>query len=429
MLFGYSGLPGSGKTLNCVVDICSNGDYAGRQVFYHGIPVLLLDYEMCRSFTGWFYGVYFLKNRGNSALLRVLKKVHDQDRFAELDDFPYLQSEYEKFEPMELWLYWVRRCYTREHLKKLDECIAVLGVDEAALTFEQCKHLNLHWNRFDDANKWFELPHESLIMIDEVQNIWPTRAAGAKIPQAVEEVAEHRHKGWDLYYVSQNFGDCDVFLRRRMGRFVHFEPVTGSNVKRFSANKFIAAENDAALKAVGSDSKQLNKHFFGVYLSSIKHTHKFKLTAKTRKMLMLGAFGLSLIAYSGSKLYARFTEGGQDTAQQVEQPSVQTSAVSQDSKPDDRLQYIERYQARFAVLPWSAPIYDELTKEPLNYPDLVCIDSQTKCACYTQQGTYTHLELENCRTIARGGLFDPFAQKLDSDFERVGGQVISTGGK
>ena len=75
MLHGFSGGMGTGKSLNAIKFIIENENFADRHVFYHGIRVMLLDYNLCNSFQGWLYGVYFPANSLNKELEAILLRI------------------------------------------------------------------------------------------------------------------------------------------------------------------------------------------------------------------------------------------------------------------------------------------------------------------------------------------------------------------
>ena len=59
MLYLRTGLPGASKTLNTLKEICHSKTTPYREIYYNNIKLLMLDFDVCSSFSGWFYGVYF----------------------------------------------------------------------------------------------------------------------------------------------------------------------------------------------------------------------------------------------------------------------------------------------------------------------------------------------------------------------------------
>ena len=105
MFFGFSGGVGTGKTLHAIKTLIEKNEFIGRPIFYHGVRVLLLDYSVCDSFQGWFYGIHWPANNHNKALEKKVLRIEDEGRLAELEDFPYLAYQYSKHKPVEQWLF------------------------------------------------------------------------------------------------------------------------------------------------------------------------------------------------------------------------------------------------------------------------------------------------------------------------------------
>ncbi|NWK19361.1 hypothetical protein HX771_25035, partial [Vibrio parahaemolyticus] len=117
MFYAFSGGVGTGKTLHAVKTLIEKDEFVGRQIYYHGVRVLLLDFSVCNSFQGWFYGIYFPANKANKALERKVLRIEDEGRLAEIDDFPYLQYQYSQHKPVEQWLYWYKKTASKKRLK------------------------------------------------------------------------------------------------------------------------------------------------------------------------------------------------------------------------------------------------------------------------------------------------------------------------
>ncbi len=233
MLHGFSGGMGTGKSLNAIKFIIENDNFADRPVYYHGIRVLLLDYKVCDSFQGWLYGIYWPANSHNKELESKLLRIETEQRLATLEDFPYLAFHYKKHEPFKQWLSWFKKLASPKRLASFKEALAVLELDEDTITYQDIEHLNLSWAMFDDPTEIHTLPAGSVILVDEVQNIWGNRTAGKQVSPDVKFVTTHRHKGIDLVYISQDFKDTDQIIRRRMQYYVHYEFLGGDWLHRY----------------------------------------------------------------------------------------------------------------------------------------------------------------------------------------------------
>ncbi|WP_158147695.1 zonular occludens toxin domain-containing protein [Vibrio cincinnatiensis] len=424
MLHGFSGSPGTGKSLNAIKFIIENNNFAARKVYYHGVRVLLLDFDVCNSFHGWLYGVYYPANQNNTALKNKLLKIDKEKRLADIDDFPYLAFEYKKHNPVIQWITWFKRVASDYRLRLFDEALSVLKISEDELTGDIIKSLGLSWIRFDDPTLIHELPSGSVIFVDEVQDIWPSRQSSKHPTEDVSFVATHRHKAQDLIYVSQDFRDVDQLIRRRIAHYTHYEFLGGDWLHRFHSNNLFDPSSKADLSRVGSEKIKRDSKYYGIYLSAIEHTQKVGLSASMRKSLRLGFFAIlillvGVISLFQTPLFKTIFTSSKDELKENEQVETQgylysdknESSFVNKSNNDDLQNYISKYVPRYNSIPWSASIYDSVTEDSKTYPTLTCVKTSNKCACFTQQMTSYDISEDYCIIIANHGFFDPF---LDS---------------
>ena len=78
------------------------------------------------------------------------------------------------------------------------------SAEKDQITIESLKQFNLDFRHFKEPALWFELPRNSIIIIDECQQTFPVRPVGAKVPLHCSEFETHRHKGWDIHLVTQD---------------------------------------------------------------------------------------------------------------------------------------------------------------------------------------------------------------------------------
>lgn len=419
MLVGFSGGPGAGKSLNAIKYIIENDDYCGMPVYYNGIRVLLFDYKVCDSFQGFLYGDYYPKNQHNKALESKLLKIEKEHRLATLEDFPYLAVEYSKHDPMVQFLTWFKKCASKKRLEQFNEALAVLEKSESDLTFEDVEPMNISWHQFEDPTKIHELPAGTVILVDEVQNIWPTRSASKKATQDIEFVTTHRHQGSDLVYVSQDFRDVDQMIRRRLAEFTYFEFIGGDFLYKYHDNNAFDPSSKADLAKVAKDKVKRDSKYYGVYLSAVKHTQKVKFSPYLKKAVMSGVMALFVIGVAiyfllGSSLFASvFGENNDKSDVQTTESSSNAAAKSSKAKASlldtSGDEFLNRFAPRHDALIFSAPIYDDLTANAFDYPKLTCVQiSEDKCSCFTQQLTRYQIENAYCKSIAKSGFFDPF---------------------
>ncbi|EOK5607309.1 zonular occludens toxin domain-containing protein [Vibrio parahaemolyticus] len=417
MFYAFSGGVGTGKTLHAVKTLIEKDEFVGRQIYYHGVRVLLLDFSVCNSFQGWFYGIYFPANKANKALERKVLRIEDEGRLAEIDDFPYLQYQYSQHKPVEQWLYWYKKTASKKRLKQLQEALDVLEMEESEIEAHHIEEMGLSWKSFDNPLEIHKLPAGSVIFVDEVQNIWAPRAGGSKPTDALKWMTKSRHGGSDLVFVSQDFRDVDQIIRRRIQSHVHLEFIGGNALHRYEHIEGIETPADLAK----AEKKKIvrDSNFYGVYLSAIKHTQNPKLDPQIKKgitMLAFCAIGFMACAYGFYDFYQ-----GQFSDVSGAPVEVESQHIDERSEPihldvtSSPIGYITRFLPSEESLPFSAPAYDHLTSEAIEYPTLTCVVSDSDCSCFTQQMSQYAISESHCINIARYGYFDPFTETNDSD--------------
>lgn len=325
MLYLRTGKPGASKSLNTVREVTK--DYDGsREKYYANIKLMMLDYDVCNSFSGWFYGWYWprLKDRAARRILeRQLKRIHNDDRFIEEDDAPWLVPLYEAHNSLDTWLYWVTRVYDKSVVRKVEERIE-LAQQTNCHYFDFYRSMNLHWTKFDDPKGWYDLPRQSIIIIDECQQFFPTRSVGSKRPAYASEMETHRHKGWDIHLISQDPRLVDADIRRHVNRHYHYHNSFGGKsvgVLKWSTVKDPSSYHDK--KEASKAPIMHDKRFYGVYWSSELHTHKFKAP---KAFYILGLLMLVL----GYSIYNLSTGV---LAKDKPKPQAQESAKPKPSEP------------------------------------------------------------------------------------------------
>ena len=332
MLFLCTVKPGASKTLNTLASLLKSNK-GDRPYFYTNVKLLMLDYDVACSFSGWFYGyyLYHLKDkRAKEKLNKIMRRVHDNDEFVTLSDVPWLESYYEAHEPIDTWLFWVRKLYSKSHLKVFNEFIENMPTE--LLTFESLKHFNLHFTHFEDARKWFELPRTSVIFIDECQQYFPPRGVGSTKPKHISEFETHRHKGYDIHLVTQDRMLLDVNVRKLANRHIHYHnPFGGKRVTRYTGSKSFDADNYFDLKVTEKSFIKRPEYLYGSYFSAEIHTHTFKVP----KMAFVGLALVVFLIYTGYSLYGTlFKERG------VVDDAVTANAIAAASKPSVAVQKI-----------------------------------------------------------------------------------------
>lgn len=298
--------------------------------------------------------------------------------------------------------------------------------------------LKASWFVFDDPHKWYELPDNSIVVIDEAQGWFGVRDPRNRPPEHVTRFETMRHNGFEVHLITQDPRYLDVHLRRLCNGHVHYWRVfKSSQLLRFESDAVIEkVELKSSFKDADKRTIRLDKKYFGVYTST-NAEHHFQF--KAPKKMILAVLALVVAGFMVFRAYSRYEEGRAAEQAPAAAPGVAEQvkeSVGSFINPANALSKkepvtVEKYLAdrtpRIPDLPSSAPIYDELT-QPQTYPKLSCVmssderyiernrrryrvveagDSAYICECFTQQGTWHKTSFSFCQNTVQHGYFDP----------------------
>jgi len=273
------------------------------------------------------------------------------------------------------------------------------------------------WNSMDEeqARKWYDLPTGSVLIFDEAYTIFPTRHGAKQPPKHVQELATHRHSGFDIILICQKVnGQVDPFIRGLVNEHHHYDRIMGSSaVNRFMWSHCCETVNSASTrKDANTKLCTLDKKYFGKYHSADQHTHKANYP-KGRIAMFVGAIVVCgfMAYYAYHQLSSRGDQADREAKQIVDQLGGSQEATS---KAADNMSYVEAYTPEIKGMPWTAPAYKEIIV-PVTYPKPNCLrwsihgnhdPKQSGCRCYSQQGTLMDVSANICESIVQGGFFD-----------------------
>jgi len=297
MIYLRTGVPGAGKTLNTLKEICEDERVTQKQKFYNNIKCFLLDLDFCNSFSGWFYGVHYPtieKTKKAPRYKKIIKSAHEQGRLVELTDVPWLAPSFSfhtEKTAIDLFVSWCKRCYPAKNLTALT---TFLGESDSP-TIESIKLLNYHWTQVDDPTKWYDLPNGSISVFDECQDYFPPMANSAKRPLHYTQFQKHRHSGVDIHLVTQHYTFLDNVIQKCTNSLTHyFRPMGGSAITRFQRDKQFNTDYRGDLEKCSSKMMRRDSKFYGVYWSADEHTSSFKMPPK----LFLGLLAIPILIYT-----------------------------------------------------------------------------------------------------------------------------------
>jgi len=282
------------------------------------------------------------------------------------------------------------------------------------------------FQRLEDPAKWQELPDGAVILLDECYTTFPNRPAGAKVPDHVEAMARHRHRGFDFLLIAQQGLQLDPFLRGLYEEHVHVRKKLGKMTKLLRWSQY-----QMNVKAHCADAQNWVRpnDVFQYYTSTVLDTSKlhFPMWAK---LLVLSVAVLGLLLW----YFAHRWNSKVSQASQTEDPVAMaaglgprgvsprgTGPANSEPKWESKSAYAADHLARFNTAPWTAPVFDQ--RQVTADPELMCMSSnggpdvdgkmrEPSCTCLTEQGTFYEISEPECRRIARyGPVYNPYKQR------------------
>lgn len=176
-----------------------------------------------------------------------------------------------------------------DELKKTGRPFFASGINWTAAGLERFRPTVI------EPSEWRDCPEGSIILVDEAQNSLPARPNSKDLPDWINELGTHRHKGHDIYLTTPHPMQIDVFARRLVGVHRHY-------VRSFSLGSTTRLENEGAMSdptnrmethKASVTRHKLRKSVYPFYTSTSLNTHKARVPV--RKVL----FGLGVLAFLG----------------------------------------------------------------------------------------------------------------------------------
>jgi hypothetical protein len=282
----------------------------------------------------------------------------------------------------------------------------------------------------DDPTKWQDLPDGAVVVLDECYTVFPNRNPGAKVPDHVEAMARHRHRGFDFILIAQQGLQLDPFLRGLYEEHCHVRQtsIMKSKTKLKRWNQYQSNVQGACNDVLDWVRP---KYVFDYYTSTTLVTTRRRMPMWAVWLTCGVAFIVILILgikwYFAAKI-ARYQAEQGITADANWGPTAARGTKAAGGPParqfDTPTDYARAHLPRFASMPETAPIFDD--RAPLSQPALFCMSGgegddgagdhkEPSCTCLTEQGTKYDLSQPECRTLARfGPAYNPYkAPKAD----------------
>lgn len=285
----------------------------------------------------------------------------------------------------------------------------------------------LGWEPLSQPHDWYKLPPGAIIVIDECQKFFPPRPRGSRVPEYISEFETHRHKGFDIYLITQGPKLIDDHIKDIINKHIHLKRIFGSQsaeVLKWDECQPSPNGRPASRNCLDKSKFFYPKKVYGWYQSAQLHTHKLQVPKAARNVLIFGGIAVAALFFSVkfllglsdpvTKKHGQPVPAASAPAADVPVRIPQGKLVPMNTPADVAVAYTPVVPDR----PETAPIYQHLAT-PTTFPKLAgCVASKRSCKCFTQQATVLYVEPDLCRQVAREGRFDPFSAPHDVDSEK-----------
>lgn len=267
------------------------------------------------------------------------------------------------------------------------------------------------WTHLDDPTKWHELPDGAIIVHDEAQTLYRPRGTGAQVPEHVAKLETHRHKGHDIYFITQHPMLIESNVRRLAGEHVHVVRAFGTGMVTLHRWQQVKEQCDKVRADSIRETVTYPKEFFEAYKSATVHTHNRKIPARVYLLILLPIIAVGLIYgfylwwedFGAVPEVAQAAQVGGAPAQQA--AGYATGGTSRKGAAKTTAEWINEQVPRVQGLPHTAPVFDAVTTVVEAPRPAACVASASRCVCYTQQGTRLDTPDVLCRQIVATGYF------------------------
>lgn len=279
------------------------------------------------------------------------------------------------------------------------------------------KDLRLPWTEIK-AEEWASCPTGAIIVIDEAQFVFPKKPNGSKLPEFYEKLAVHRHSGYDIYIITQHPGLVDNFVKNLCGRHLHVIRKFGmqrANVWEWAAAN-TSPEKPASHKGAILHKFGYPKEVYEYYKSAEVHTVKRSIPMKLILAVLFVVVVVVVFFYVMNRLREKGTKNDATPVAGAAPAGVVAGAAGKSTPVDpitDAKQYVFEHLPRYAGLPHTAPIYDEIRKPTEAPMPVACVQSASRCNCFTQQATKMDVPKDICQQIVANGFFDDARPKQE----------------
>ncbi len=279
-------------------------------------------------------------------------------------------------------------------------------------------------------HKW--APAGAILVIDECQRVFRPRPSGSKVPEHVAELETHRHRGIDIFLLTQHPRLVDLNIRSLIGHHCHISKTNLGVRRMFEWERCGDPQSRTDVEGAVKSVYTLDKKAFGVYKSAEEHT---KIRTKLSRTVYAFPIVLLIVIVAAWSSYNRWQRLNAEEAQTQPAPVAAPAAspaaggtaaataadgthaagqYAPEAKQADRPHIsADDFKPAIDGQPHTAPIYDTYNKavQTMPYP-VACVQNAHRCTCYTDQGTKIKgFDKALCLEYVADGLYNPYRRQ------------------
>lgn len=247
-----------------------------------------------------------------------------------------------------------------------------------------------------DPFDWRTCPDGSVVIYDEVQWFFSADGSrGAKVNPIITELTMSRHRGFDIFFITQMPKLLHPTARGLANEHIHFQRSFGSKLvtkyvwQQAVDNPTSKAEQSLAIKSMIT----LKKKYFSYYKSASVHTHKLRIPKKiifavVAPLLLFSVVGYYLIKDGGLLMLSKNDEQALVDDAATEPPQVAADGAATIKLP----QQTYKWSTTQAVQSISG-----------------CVHTEKDCACFDYEHNLMDLSVAQCLSVIDKRL--PFSNK------------------
>lgn len=260
--------------------------------------------------------------------------------------------------------------------------------------------------KYDQVRKWHEIEHNkegmpelmniehgSILVVDEVQKIWP--ATGSKVTNDIADLSVHRHYGLTFFLITQSPNLIHRNVLSLVDRHLHISNKwSGRKIYEWSEycrNPNAKNNRDAAI----TFSYKLPKESFGLYHSATQHVKPVKRAPMAFFVFVLGLMATSAFAYFG---YDRIINKAETAKANIQQELPAGAPVELPVNLPTEKPVIQVAEVK------NDPFDMRLLNPNIKWESVTsCLKSTNTCVCYGKSAERLVIPKETCELAVVSG--------------------------